>query len=261
MQPSLPYQPVHKQDIADLVRGSFEAIGLSEMDEGVKLMERFDYKTYFHFDQLSDILARLSNDYKILTIQDEQIFEYRTLYFDTDDDLFYREHHNRHLNRYKVRSREYVSSGLYFLEVKFKNNKGKTRKHRISMDTFKPLEDGQERAFLDNYESLKGLKLNPKLWVFYQRLTLVGKFKPERVTIDLNLSFDNGKEHFSYPNLVIMEVKEDRSEGASPVSKVLQDKHLPPLSISKYACGMATCYESIKKNYYKKIVNNLLKFA
>jgi VTC domain len=261
VSPSSPYQPVFKTNIDQILKESFEPITLEQMEDGSKLMERFDYKTFFHVDKLPQLLAELTQGYRILTIGEEQIFDYRTLYFDTENNLFYTEHHNRHLNRYKVRSREYVSSGLFFLEVKFKNNKGKTKKYRIKTDSIKPLGDGAEKEYLETYPDLKDLKLNPALWVCYQRLTLVGKVKPERVTIDLNLSFDQGTNQYNYSNLVIMEVKEDRSEGVSPVSKVLQKHRLPALSISKYACGMATCYADIKKNYYKKIVQHLLNFA
>ena len=41
---------------------------------------------------------------------------------------FFLDHHNRRVNRNKIRFREYVGSNLTFLEVKTKNNKGKTIK-------------------------------------------------------------------------------------------------------------------------------------
>ena len=62
------------------------------------------------------------------------IQDYRSLYYDTVDRQFFLDHHNERVNRYKVRFREYVNSGLSFLEVKCKNNKKKTIKNRIQVD-------------------------------------------------------------------------------------------------------------------------------
>ena len=47
---------------------------------------------------------------------------------------FYNDHHNQRVNRHKIRFREYVDSGLIYLEVKCKTNKGKTVKKRLKVD-------------------------------------------------------------------------------------------------------------------------------
>ena len=58
------------------------------------------------------------------------IHDYKSLYYDTEDWKFYLDHHNGRVNRNKIRFREYVGSKLTFLEIKLKNNKGKTIKKR-----------------------------------------------------------------------------------------------------------------------------------
>ena len=68
--------------------------------------------------------------YKCVEIENKRVSQYQTLYYDTKDMKLYNEHHNGHLNRYKIRHRTYVDSNLSFLEVKFKNNKG--RKNNMS---------------------------------------------------------------------------------------------------------------------------------
>ncbi|MBT4478083.1 MAG: VTC domain-containing protein, partial [Flavobacteriales bacterium] len=103
----------------------FETITLSEMDD-VKLMSRTDTKFVFNFSRLPEFLEKLSPFYKVLLIDGNLIHDYKSLYFDTEDRKFYIEHHNRRVNRNKIRFREYVGSGLTFLEIKLKNNKGKT---------------------------------------------------------------------------------------------------------------------------------------
>ena len=56
-----------------------------------------------------------------------------TLYFDTPDRQMYAEHQRGRKNRQKIRVRRYESSGVSFLEVKRKNNKGRTDKKRMEI--------------------------------------------------------------------------------------------------------------------------------
>ena len=82
---------------------------------------------------MEKLLEKMQAFYKVLEVNGERIQTYRSLYFDTEDRKFYIDHHNSRVNRNKIRFREYVSSGLTFLEVKLKNNKGKTIKKRIKV--------------------------------------------------------------------------------------------------------------------------------
>jgi hypothetical protein len=107
-------------------------ISLEEMD-GVKLMNRTDTKFTFSISVLPEIFQNLSQFYDVLEIYNKRIHEYKSLYFDTKKRKFYYDHHNQRVNRFKVRFREYVDSGLTFLEVKRKNNKGKTIKKRLKV--------------------------------------------------------------------------------------------------------------------------------
>ena len=84
----------------------FETITLSEMDD-VKLMSRTDTKFVFNFSRLPEFLEKLSKFYRIMEIDGERLHHYKSLYFDTEDRKFYIEHHNRRVNRNKVRFREY----------------------------------------------------------------------------------------------------------------------------------------------------------
>ena len=106
------------------LKNDFQAISLSEMDD-VKLMSRTDTKFAFNDIKLPVLLQKLSEHYRILEIEGERIHHYKSLYFDTEDRKFYLDHHNSRVNRNKIRFREYVGSGLTFLEIKLKNNKRK----------------------------------------------------------------------------------------------------------------------------------------
>ena len=113
-------------DSLDQKISSFDPISLSEMDE-VKLMKRTDTKFIFPLSTLHKIIPKLIEHYSVLDINGVRLNAYRSLYFDTEDFQFYHQHHNGKTNRNKVRFREYIASGLTFLEVKHKNNKEKTR--------------------------------------------------------------------------------------------------------------------------------------
>ena len=120
-------------NLSKMVSG-FQPISLSEMD-GVKLMNRTDTKFAFKVDKLLLLLKRIIPFYRVLAIDGRFIQDYKSLYFDTDNRKFYLDHHNRRVNRHKVRFREYVGSSLTFLEIKRKNNKGRTIKKRIKVDS------------------------------------------------------------------------------------------------------------------------------
>ena len=108
----------------------FLPITLNDMDE-VKLMSRTDTKFVFQLSKLPKLLLQLQPFYNVLTINSKVIHNYKSLYYDTEERKFYIDHHNSRINRNKIRFREYVDSGLTFLEVKLKNNKGRTIKKRM----------------------------------------------------------------------------------------------------------------------------------
>ena len=89
------------------------------MDE-VKLMNRTDTKFVFEYSLLNKLMEEIKAHYYVLDIDGIRLNAYRSLYFDTEDFKFYYEHHNGKKNRNKVRYREYMDSGLCFLEIKKK---------------------------------------------------------------------------------------------------------------------------------------------
>ena len=110
----------------------YQPITLSEMDE-VALMERVDDKYTLSYQELANILEVISSDYFCLEIDGKRSFTYQTEYLDTIDNLLFKNHQNGKLNRYKIRFRDYIESKKTFLEIKFKSNKGVTKKTRISI--------------------------------------------------------------------------------------------------------------------------------
>lgn len=226
--------------------------------DSVKLMDRTDTKFTFNISQLSDILNLVKEDYRVLEIEGKKMSRYKTLYYDTIDLDLYNRHHSGQLNRYKIRHRTYIESQIGFVEVKFKNNKGRTIKNRVKNFEAPLTWEGKPKDFLDTTLPFNPNVLIPTIWVNYTRLTLVNKHSAERLTIDLDLEFIKGDEVVNLSNLVIAEVKQEKRK-ASPILSVLKEKHIREGSISKYCMGIAMTTENVKKNNFKPKLLNIQK--
>jgi hypothetical protein len=231
------------------VLSAYEPISLSKMDS-VKLLNRMDTKFIFNKNLLPEVLGQLLHSYRILEIEGQRMTQYRTLYYDTPDFNNYFEHHNGKLDRYKVRLRQYVNSGQVFFEIKFKNNKKRTIKTRMEAEKYRPEIDCEEALFLGENSPFHSSDLVPVLTVNYARITFVSKQLDERVTVDINLSFEKGQEHKSYENLVIAEIKQNRCH-ASPFTRRLHQLHVNELRVSKYCLGALSLYPDLKRNNFK----------
>ncbi len=237
---------------------SFAPIQLDEMDK-VKLMNRIDTKYWFHLGELQDILKNISDGYFLLNLNDECLLPYETVYYDTPCDKMFMAHHNGKLNRYKIRRRSYVSSGISFFEVKYKNNKGRTLKRRISSD-FK-LNDfsKQDKEFIEDCTPFSVQDLKGSLINNFSRLTLVSKEFNERCTIDLDLRFRTESKSIELNNLVIVEVKSDGRSSSSLLQKTLRDQRIKTSGFSKYCIGRTVTSNKIKRNAFKEKIRQIEK--
>ena len=69
----------------------------------VKLMSRTDTKFTFSSRKFFPLLKQLNKFYSILEIDGLRIHNYKSRYFDTDERKFYLDHHNKRVNRNKIR--------------------------------------------------------------------------------------------------------------------------------------------------------------
>jgi len=237
---------------------SFTKVTLADLEQ-VKLMNRIDHKFCLHRKQLLSILESLKSEYFVLEIQGETIFLYDNTYFDTQDDRMYLSHHNGSGKRYKIRVRQYVQSKDNFLEVKFKNNKGWTKKERIGRQEFDQEFRENENEFLQMTSPFKGLQLVPKIKNNFNRITLVNNEFTERVTIDLCLGFENQENKITLENLVIIEIKQSRSKGTSLINDVLKANKIEDQGFSKYCIGRSLLDETLKRNNFKPMLIKLKK--
>lgn len=249
------HTPLHSQiDFASVrsLAHAFAPVDLADIQE-VSLQDRRETKFVFSIPILCDLLSDLTGDYKMLVVAGERLNRYRTLYFDTPEFDFYHRHIARAPFRTKVRAREYVETSTTFLEVKQRTNRKRTVKHRMPTNGLLTSLQGEYAGFVANGITAASLKseddgfagkLAPVLWNRYQRLTLVGNQRQERVTLDLGLCFAGAGmigeyRQDSLANIVIAEVKQSRIDRSSPIIEFLRAARVRPSSFSKYCMGVS----------------------
>ena len=230
---------------------TFAPISLEQMS-GVKLMNRTDTKFVTTTDRLRLLLQMACNDYYVQEIDGGRNLEYDTTYFDTTAFDMYNQHQWNHTNRQKIRFRTYCVSGLQFMEVKTKNNHGRTKKKRMEV-TDMNLAEQAKSDFIDKHLRYGVDTLQPALNNHFSRITLVNKAKTERLTIDSALRFHNivsGVDK-DMGDLVIIELKRDGLV-YSPVLEMLRQLRIHPHGFSKYCMGSALTNPDLRVNRFKR---------
>ena len=251
----------------------FEPVSLAQM-ESVRLMNRIDTKYVVPLSQLPAILQAAQPDYYVQEIDGKRIAAYNTMYYDTAALDMYICHHDRRLVRQKIRVRQYVDSSLTFLEIKRKNNKGRTKKKRIVVPGFdisadtpsvlkhksRPDETVTVETFVHAKSRYEWSTITPHLRTLFRRITLVNKAKTERLTIDMDLFWDNPVSglQMTLPSLVVVELKRDGNV-PSLMTGIMLSQRLHPLKISKYCIGTALTTPGIKKNRFKAKIRKIEK--
>ena len=227
-------------------------ISLAEMEK-VKLLNRVDTKFLTTDTVVSHLLDLAADDFLIQEIDGKRLMHYYTMYFDTDDVKMYYDHQRGKKSRRKVRIRQYLDSDSpTFLEIKDKNNKGRTKKHRIEMTAGDKIIDYPD--FISKYCEFSPESLSPKIENRFSRITLVNKERTERITIDTSLEFNNfvTRQQVRLPSLAIIEWKRDALAASSPLKALLWKLRIHESGFSKYCIGMALSDPSLPQNRIKK---------
>lgn len=227
---------------------NFTPITLEEMDR-VKLMNRTDTKFVLNRTFFNQILPQLSSAYFALEIKGQRLASYRTLYYDTEGFKLFLDHHNGRGNRFKIRIRNYVESELFFLEIKNKF-KGRTDKKRTKVKDFE-LELSPKSVDYVNKVVGTDIRLVPKLWNSFERITLVNKTEVERLTLDLNLTFEWDDHKKVFDHVVIAELKQESVNRNSLFYSLMKQNGVRPNSMSKYCVGGISLNPDLKSNSFK----------
>lgn len=252
-------------EMEELLR-QYAPITLDEMT-GVKLLNRTDTKFVTNMSTLMQLLEMASDDYYVQDIDGARIASYYTVYFDTADCVMYRCHEAGHMNRQKLRIRSYVDSDLNFLEVKTKNNRGRTKKKRLTLEGFDPehcsefrVQNAEYADFLHTWLRYDPALMTEQLENRFDRVTLVNKGKTERLTIDTNLRFHNvtTDSYRFMDGVVIIELKRDGNV-PSPILRMLRDLRIKPHGFSKYCIGSAFTNHALHCNRIKPRLHSIQK--
>ena len=252
-----------KDPVVELIKG-FRSLSLKEM-EGVKLMTRTDAKYLCTLNQLPRLLEQARAEFRVLENLGTRILGYESLYLDTPCHDMYLDHHNGKLNRYKIRIREYLTSGEYFLEIKKKDSHLNTEKKRLPIGADRNFLKPEFKDFITANSPYDPESLEPVLRSEFRRITLVNDEIFERVTLDIHPAWSNGNQRIALPNVVIIEVKSARTTGSAGFGYLLREERIIPKRLSKYCAGTAMLFPEIKHNRFKakllhlkKLNNNLI---
>jgi len=219
-------------------------------------MDRVDTKFLVPRALLTSMLAVLQNEYTVLEINNQRVARYENSYYDTPSFKHYMAHHNRRLNRFKLRKRTYADSDIAFLEVKFKNNHGRTVKSRKSLAVDEPAMNSNSALLLHESGLSKVAEHKLVQNSTYNRIALANEAAGERITIDLNLHIHDTttNKQMDIGDWAIVEIKQNVYDRDTAFFEWARSHGLKACSFSKYCMGLYyTGPDFIKRNNFHKI--------
>jgi hypothetical protein len=93
-------------------------------------------------------------------------------------------------------------------------------------------------------------ELKPSLHVYFNRVTFLNKYFPERMTLDIGLSYGyNGMELMLY-DTAIVELKREKSPERTVSQRFFRSIHKEPGGFSKYTIGISLTHTDARKNRF-----------
>ena len=249
--------------LSEQLHGNFNPISLDEVNNKAALLQRKDNKYLVPVSAFIDLLVSAHDDFDVLTIAQQRVFAYSTMYYDDCNYQCYLDHHNGRRCRIKIRERLYEQSQVKFLEVKLKSKRKATVKYRQNSqsDSDNSL-SGHAMAFINqkyasHYSREFDMILRSSLAMRYHRFTLVARQSSERVTVDSQLCFI-GKSSLTrlHEDQLIIEVKS--ANGSGRFDKLLrQNGFRPRTKLSKYCLGLCLTDQPTRSNNFLKRIREL----
>ena len=150
-------------------------VTLEEVERDAALLTRVDRKYIVTPAELTDVLDRVSGPLRVLDIAGERIFGYRSTYFDTPDLASYRAAAAGRNQRFKVRTRSYLTTGTSWLEVKFRDRQRPDQQAPRRAPLRSNSRSGASTSFLDGFDQVRPYVgvMRPSITTTYERTTLV----------------------------------------------------------------------------------------
>lgn len=232
-------------------------VTLAELESLAALRTRRDRKYVVPSADLASILALIPSDVRVLDIAGIRTFRYRSVYFDTPQLALYLMTARGRRRRAKVRTRTYLNSAETVLEIKERDGRGRTVKHRYPFagrDRSKLGADAQSLVWAA-LAPVHGVRLTPTLITTFARTTLL-LADGARTTIDRELRFEApGGVVVEIPGVVVIETKSPNT--ATRLDRLLWAAHYRPVRFSKYGTGLAALDERLPANRWHRVLGRL----
>ena len=150
-----------------------DPIGLEELNGEASLLTRKDRKYLVPLALAQELVGQ--DGVLVLEIDGLRSFRYESVYFDTPDRISYLAAAHKRRRRFKVRTRSYLDSGLCSLEVKTRERRGLTEKHRLPYAIEQRTPHQEALEFVNRFETIAPVsrRLRPTLTTRYTRTTLL----------------------------------------------------------------------------------------
>jgi hypothetical protein len=240
--------------------GRFAAIGLDALVSEAALMTRVDRKYVLTRDAAARVVATLDPGIRVLDMDGTRAFRYESVYFDTPDLLSFRMAAQPRRRRFKLRTRTYVDAQTAFLEVKTRGARSATVKDRIAyaVDDRRRLTEEARAYAADALDAIgvasrRADELGSRLTTRYRRATFVSADGSARYTVDTDLEWrDAAGAVLAAPAMAIIETKSGAA--ASAFDRALWRAGLRPVTISKYATGLAALHPELPRNKWARVL-------
>ncbi len=231
-----------------------DPVELEELLSIADLQTRVDRKYLVPQHYVQDLVARL--DARALEIDGGRTFAYESVYFDTPDLASYLDAARRRPRRFKVRTRTYVESDDCMLEIKARDARGLTRKHRAPHPFHLRSElTASARSFIRTVDAAaaSATLLQPVLTTTYRRATLLLEGAPARVTVDIDTAFQTPDgRRVGLDEVAVVETKTAGPPCAA--DKLLWRDGHRPTGISKYGTGLAALSRDLPANKWHRVL-------
>ncbi len=241
--------------LTDAVAGP-DAISLDQLLERADLQTRSTNKYIVNGDIVEEMIAASESDLAMLQIDDQRVIAYETVYFDTPDHALFLDTAYRRPKRFKVRTRHYEHGRSAMLEIKEKNGRGATVKHRRDY----PFEQRHEllaeaQAWIAEIVSFDRIDLlQPTLVTRFGRATAIHRDVDERFTFDTGLVCETPDGAISVLDGIIVETKS--TSGSSTLDRWLWRRGVRPMNVSKYCTGLASIDPTLPANHWHRTLRS-----
>jgi SPX domain protein involved in polyphosphate accumulation len=229
--------------------------------ECFSLLSRYERKYLVSETLLPQILEQaFSLGFYMLEVNQQRISGYHTLYYDTAMFDMYYAHVKQHSNRYKIRSRQYLSSGDVFTEIKYKSVGGKLDKFRVPTNG-QSINNDLSIKLIQEHSPFTTDQLIEVLENDFNRITLIHKELEERITIDFKINFTFGEEKAELRDLAVIEIKYKKGLAYNGFASILRPLVNKATGFSKYCTGMSLLYPGLRQHklrYKINLINNIM---